>query len=152
MLDITAKIEITELIARYNRAIDTGDAEGWADTFLPDGVFDGIVGYFEGREQLTAFARAYWTEPQYEEYKPCQHWVTNVLVDGNDNEAELTADLLMVRPAEDGGRIVLVGRYNDQLERLDGRWLFARRRVRASDDPDAPAAEPAGVGHDTGKD
>ena len=30
---------IRQLLGRYNLAIDLGDADGWAATFTPDGVF-----------------------------------------------------------------------------------------------------------------
>ena len=65
-LPASDKIEIQELVARYNRAIDSGDVEGWVDTFLPDGVFEGlVVPTFRGHTELRAFATAFWTEPQY---------------------------------------------------------------------------------------
>ena len=137
VLSVEDKIEINELIARYNVAIDTGDAEGWAATFAPDGVFDGIVGRFEGREQIEAFARRYWEDPQYEDFRACQHWVNNVLIDGEGDEATLRADHQMVRPTPTGGEILLVAFYDDRLRRIDGHWLFSRRCVRAHDDPEA---------------
>ena len=37
--------EIQQLYARYNIAIDSGDAEGWAATFTPDGVFNTFSGH-----------------------------------------------------------------------------------------------------------
>ena len=46
------KVEIQELISRYNKAIDTGDAESWAATFTDDGEFVGLVGTFHGAEEL----------------------------------------------------------------------------------------------------
>lgn len=134
MLTPEDKIEINELIARYNVAIDTGDAEGWAATFTPDGVFDGIVGRFEGREEIADFVRRYSTDPQYEDFRSCQHWVNNVLIEGDGDEATLRADHQMVQPTPEGGRILLVASYDDALRRVDGRWLFARRRVRAHGD------------------
>ena len=137
MLSIEDKLEINELIARYNVAIDSGDAVGWARTFTPDGVFDGIVGRFEGRDEIADFARRYWTDPQYEDFRSCQHWVNNVLIEGDGDAATPRADHQMVQPTKSGGRILLVARYNDTLRRLDGEWLFSRRRVRAHDDPDA---------------
>src|SRR5690606_15710924 len=42
-------IEIQQLYARYNTAIDRNDADAWADTFTADGVF---AGNFKGREAL----------------------------------------------------------------------------------------------------
>ena len=133
MLTLADKIEINELIARYNVAIDDGDADGWARTFAPDGVFDGIVGRFEGRDEIAAFARRYSSDPQYADFRACQHWVNNILIDGHGDEATLRADHQMVKPTEDGGRILLVARYDDSLRRVDGEWLFASRRVRAHD-------------------
>ena len=37
-------IEIQQLYARYNNAIDSGDAEGYAATFVPDGTFNTFMG------------------------------------------------------------------------------------------------------------
>ena len=51
------RFAVHELVARYNKAIDTGDATGWADTFTEDGVFDGIAGLFSGRAELEGFVR-----------------------------------------------------------------------------------------------
>ena len=33
------RMEMIELVARYNHAIDSRDAEAWADTFTEDGRF-----------------------------------------------------------------------------------------------------------------
>src|SRR5262245_54214763 len=38
-------IDIEQLYATYNHAIDSGDAEGWAATFTPDGSFNKFVGH-----------------------------------------------------------------------------------------------------------
>ncbi len=137
MLSAEDRLEIRELIARYNVAIDDGDAEGWASMFTEDGVFDGIVGRFEGREEIAGFCRRYSTEPKYADFRACQHWVDNVVIEGGGDEATLRADHLMVQPTAEGGRILLVARYDDEVRRVDGRWLFARRHVRTHGDPDA---------------
>lgn len=126
-------LAIHDLIGRYNRAIDTGDADGWADCFLPDGVFDGVIGRFEGRAALHGLATAYWTEPEYEPWRGCQHWVNNVVVDGDGegDAATLRCDHAMLKPDVDGGaRIVLLASYHDRLARVDGRWRFVQRTVR----------------------
>ena len=36
------RLEIQELVARYNHAIDRGDTEGWVGCFSEDGAFDGV--------------------------------------------------------------------------------------------------------------
>ena len=123
------RVEIRDLISRYNKAIDTGDADGYANTFTPDGEFIGIVGTFNGRDELRAFAAAYATEEQYAEFSSAQHWVTNIVADGDGAEATVFSHLQMVKPLPDGGRILLVGHYDDIVRKVDGQWLFAQRIV-----------------------
>ncbi len=126
------RVEIRDLISRYNKAIDTGDADGYANTFTPDGQFIGIVGTFNGRDELREFAAAYATEEQYAEFASAQHWVTNVVVDpveGDDERATVFSHIQMVKPLADGGRILLVGHYDDIVRRAGGGWLFEQRIV-----------------------
>jgi uncharacterized protein (TIGR02246 family) len=128
-LALTDRVEIEDLIARYNKAIDTGDAESWADTFTPDGEFHGVVGDFFGRDELVAFVKAYSTEEQFADFAVAQHWVTNVVIEGDGDEATLFAHVMMVSPTDDGGRISFVARYEDELRRVGGRWLVTKRHV-----------------------
>ena len=123
------RVEIRDLISRYNKAIDTGDADGYANTFTPDGEFIGIVGTFNGRDELRAFAAAYAIEEQYAEFASAQHWVTNIVADGDGAQATVFSHLQMVKPLPDGGRILLVGHYDDIVRKVDGQWLFAQRIV-----------------------
>ncbi len=44
-------IDIQQLYARYNEAIDSGNAEAYADTFTPDGTFN----TYKGRQGLIEF-------------------------------------------------------------------------------------------------
>ena len=127
------RVEIRDLISRYNKAIDTGDADGYANTFTPDGEFIGIVGTFNGRDELRAFAAAYAIEEHYAEFAAAQHWVTNIVADADADadgaEATVFSHLQMVKPLPDGGRILLVGHYDDIVRKVDGQWLFAQRIV-----------------------
>ncbi|MEO5323595.1 nuclear transport factor 2 family protein [Mesorhizobium sp. CC13] len=56
-----AMLEIMALEARYARAWDSGDGDGWAGVFTEDGIFEiAAVGdrpalKLEGRDQLSAF-------------------------------------------------------------------------------------------------
>ena len=55
-------VEIQQLYFNYARAIDSGDAEGYAGMFTPDGMFGNSV---EGREALIAFAKGYHEDNMY---------------------------------------------------------------------------------------
>jgi ketosteroid isomerase-like protein len=130
-IDTSNRVQIEELVARYNKAIDTGDADSWADTFTEDGEFHGVVGSFHGRAELHGFAKAYATEEQYAEFASAQHWVTNMVIEGDGDDATMFSHLMMVAPAEGGGRIILVGSYEDTLRKVGGGWRFTKRVVHA---------------------
>ncbi len=126
------KTEIRELVSRYNKAIDTGDADGYAATFTPDGEFVGIVGTFKGHDELRAFAADYAVNPEMSDFASAQHWVTNLVVDGDGDDATAFSHLMMVKPDGEHGSIILVGHYDDTLHRVDGAWRFTRRVVNAT--------------------
>ncbi len=129
-LSAADKIEIQELVARYNRAIDSGDVEGWVETFVPDGVFEGlVVPTFRGHDELRAFATAFWTEPEYAEWRGAQHWTINMIIDGEGDSATLFAYHIMFKPDGPGADPALMCAYDDELVRVDGGWRFSRRRV-----------------------
>ena len=123
------KAAITELIARYNYAIDHEDYQGWANTFAPDGVFHGIIGKFAAHKELDKFIASVKnltaTSPNL------RHYVTNILPEINGNEARCTCFLLMTSTTKEGGsKIAAAGEYEDRLVKRNGQWLFLERIVR----------------------
>ncbi len=73
------RLDILDLSARYNHAIDYGDAEGWADCFLPDGAFGSTwQTRFAGRAALVDFAR----QAAAADTKSL-HWTTNWVIEGD---------------------------------------------------------------------
>ena len=51
------RMEMIELVGRYNHAIDRRDAEAWADTFTEDGRFHAPPNHdIRGREALIALS------------------------------------------------------------------------------------------------
>lgn len=124
------KLEIQELVARYDRAVDTGDAEAWALCFTEDGSWDGGI-RVEGREALAEFVRGLPENPVFAPFRGARHFVANVLVEETaPGEARLRCDNLMLQPREGGPAALAAADYDDLLRRVDGRWLFAARRWR----------------------
>lgn len=116
--------EILQLLYRYNHAIDSGDAEGWADTFTEDGLFEGPVpGGLRGRAQLVEFASG---------VSGIRHMVLNPLVDVDGDTAGVRAYILVLA----GGQVVTVGTYDDTVVRTPAGWRFSRR-LFTPDPPDA---------------
>ena len=127
-LTASDRLEIQELVARYCWAIDTRDGQGVANTFTPDGFFDGGR-RFEGREQLIGFGRGDHVPPNRPE-TAAQHWVTNMVLEGDTTAA--TAHSYFVRHSIIDGTpsVARVGYYVDELVKVDGRWLFKSRTYR----------------------
>ncbi len=117
------RVEIHELISRYNFAIDFGDVATWVATFTEDGVFHGSMGRYEGRQALTAFADGF-----VREYPDGRHWVNNLVVDGDGEMASAACYIHMFRASGDR-ETVATGRYDDRLRKVNGRWRFVERVV-----------------------
>jgi hypothetical protein len=136
-LSLADRLGIQELIARYNWAIDTRDGVGVADTFVPDGIFDG-GGIVRGREALIAFG-ALPNRPPAEPGSGAQHWVTNLVFDGDHSRARVKS--FFIRQNVEDGVVTStnLGYYRDDVVNVDGGWLFERRRWRRWPPADAAA-------------
>lgn len=106
--------EILQLLYRYNHAIDSGDADGWADTFTFDAVFEVGGQVIAGRDALIAFAS---------NVRGLRHVVVNPVV-------AIVGDAATVRAyglALQGTEISVVGSYEDDVTRTPAGWRFAKR-------------------------
>jgi uncharacterized protein (TIGR02246 family) len=120
--------EIRDLYGRYCFHVDTGTPEQWADLFTTDGEFTGPVAPVTGTEALTEFATEVLAGGG-----GMHHMVSNVALDVNGDDAVGTASVAIFI----AGALGIVGRYQDELRKVDGRWKFSRRNFL----PDAPPAQ-----------
>jgi uncharacterized protein (TIGR02246 family) len=115
---------ISDLLARYCHHFDSGNADGVADLFTEDGVFDpGVAGFdrVEGREVIRGFVGSMPAGMVH-------HMTTDAAYDVDDDVATGVASFIVVAK----GAVVTVGRYHDDLVRADGAWRI-RRRVAVGD-------------------
>ena len=124
--------DIQQLYARYNFAIDTGDAAGWADTFTPDGVF---AGRFTGREALMGFIKL-WREKLGGANR--RHWNSNLTLSPTPQGAHGAVYLMLLDVGAKPTGIASTGTYSDELVKTANGWRFKSRAVNN----DAPAAAP----------
>jgi hypothetical protein len=122
---------IQQLYARYNHAIDTGDADTWAGTFTPDGVFNNTT---KGHDALVAFVKD-WKDKKNDER--LRHWNTNLMItptaDGASGAVYLMLMNISVRPAVPA----TTGKYEDVLVKTAQGWRFKSRVVHADPAPRA---------------
>src|SRR5271168_14090 len=128
--------EIQQLYARYNMAIDSGDAEGWAATFTPDGVFN----TFSGHDALVGFIKL-WREKLNGATR--KHWNNNLQLTGNSKEASATVYLMLVDFSTKPTSILSTGMYTDSLIKTKDGWRFTKRTTKGDVAPPAPPAAAA---------
>lgn len=127
------KEELRDLVTRYCLYIDSGRYDDWVATFTEDGVFDSpILGRWQGKMSLKQFTEKYrtWTGNN----QP-RHCVMNVLVNVEGNHATGECYLLMTHASEGKTELVVSGRYEDRMEKVNGKWLFKERKVKPDNRP-----------------
>jgi hypothetical protein len=122
-------VEIEQLYAQYNQAIDSGDAEGWAATFTPDGTFN----RFAGHDALVGFVHQ-WLEKMDGGHR--RHWNTNLRIVGTSEGASGSVYLMLLDVTTRPPSIVGTGAYTDTLVKTAAGWRFKSRTYKG----DAPAA------------
>ena len=125
--------DIQQLYARYNLAIDTGNAEGWAATFTPDGVFNNTN---KGHDALVQFIKD-WREKRDGANR--RHLNSNMVLTATADGANASIYLLLLNVGVRPATIATTGIYEDVLVRTPQGWRFKSRIVHA--DP-APRVEP----------
>ena len=124
-------IDIEQLYATYNHAIDSGDGEAWAATFTPDGTFN----KFTGHDQLVGFIKR-WKEEMNGGNR--RHWNTNLRIVPSKDGASASVFLMLVDVTTKS--IVATGMYNDTLVKTATGWRFKTRATKMDAAPPAPAA------------
>ena len=131
------RAEIEDLMARYLFAIDYADWDAYVATFAPDGELTFASGTSKGREAIrtavTRFAEGIGRFYHTADGKPAKlrHIILQsvVRVEG-DRAWARTQWLEMANHGEgDQPKIGTYGEYEDELVKLDGHWLFAKRNV-----------------------
>jgi hypothetical protein len=117
-------LEIPQLDARYNHAIDSGDAEGYANLFVPDGSFNNDIGH----DALIAFIKN-------RNGANMRHWNTNLVITPTSEGANGpdVPDVSQRRPEPPG-------RHRRRQIRRHARQDGSRVAVQEADEPARGAA------------
>ncbi len=131
------RAEIEDLMARYLFAMDYGDLDSYIATFTEDGSIEFASGTYTGHEEIHAavsrfkegIGQFYTTEDG--EPAALRHVLLQSVIRVEGDRAWSTS--LWMEMANDGPedsfKMGTFGIYEDELERVDGRWLFSRRVV-----------------------
>jgi ketosteroid isomerase-like protein len=127
-LRLTAdKQEIHDVLMRYCRGVDRGDAELIASSFHPDAVSDLGSGPVSARESAPGIA-----EGLTKRGVTAMHFIGNVLIEVEGDVAYSEAYLISYLAITKEGQAYTRargGRYVDRFERRDGEWKIALRVI-----------------------
>lgn len=126
-------VDIQQLYAKYNWTIDTGDGEGWASTFTPDGVFNKTN---VGHDALVKFAKDFHGRMGAH----VKHWNTNVLITPSTEGAHGQVYLVLVDFGTKPPSIATSATYSDELVKTAQGWRFKTRATKG-DAPPAPSQQ-----------
>ena len=136
------RLQIEELLWRYARTLDSNDADGYAAVYTEDGQFgtgehatrgrpalrEMILGVKKRREDRIAAG---------EKATGTLHMTANFWIDFRDHDhATVHSYWITMFPgagADTPSRVAAVGRAEDQLVRVQGRWLIKVRNVSPQD-------------------
>lgn len=131
------RAEIADLMARYLFAMDYHDADAYAECFADDGVLDYAMGTIEGREAIRAEALVF-RDKIAEVFKDwrgrpakLRHLVQHKALRIAGDRAWHTGLWWEMTNGGPEGSLATpsFGTYEDELVRVDGRWLFKRRKI-----------------------
>jgi uncharacterized protein (TIGR02246 family) len=124
-------VEIEQLYARYNDAIDTGNADAWVGTFTPDGVFN----TFKGQEALRGFVEQWKGKMNGTRLR---HWNTNLRITPTADGASGAVYLMLLDVSAKPPAITSAAQYTDALVKTPQGWRFKSRATRGDTAPPPP--------------
>lgn len=143
-LSIADRVEILDLISTYAWKLDMGDAQGVADCFTADVVFDDAFGKFTKAKDATDFFFN-----KRDGFRGRQHLFTNHLVRGTTEAAEVRYFCTVLKwdtISTDTRYIHLMAWCEDKCVKLDGRWLIKSHIVHRWNDLELPWVGPMADG------
>ena len=141
--------DIRHLLARYDRAIDFGDADAFVACFPPDGFVE-VSGLpsdaahagrrYAGHPALRTFVRELYAGL----HGHVRHCTTLPIIEGDGETATLFSYLFEVRVGVlPRVGVPMTGVSEESLAKVAGRWRFTSRRCRVDPQPEQRALVPS---------
>jgi len=134
--ELQDRAEIEELVARYVTALDTLDADAYANVFTEDAEFDVTGTVYEGRTAIRKIVTDLQASRDRDQAEgialaALYHVMSNTSIEiVDDDEARHTSYAQTVRAVENGQFIVgFMGQYQDVVVKRDGRWQILSRKL-----------------------
>jgi uncharacterized protein (TIGR02246 family) len=139
------RLAIEQVWAKYAQALDTADPDLYASLFTPDAYLEVDGKPYKGREAIRAMIGEIRKKLAIDQvpadahgrrFGPIRHILSNLIVDVKGDratsESYWTEIITSGKNAQGVGNppaVLKMGRYEDELVKRDGHWLYSRRII-----------------------
>ncbi len=126
-ISVEDKMNIQELITKYNLTIDNKSLDEWTNTWTDDGIWTTTFGEAKGKTELKNMVNKITNE--FASGK--RHLSTNIIIeDASTNNMANAKSYLTVIEAQKTPEVVASGTYSDILKKdTSGKWKFFQRKL-----------------------
>lgn len=133
---LSSRLDIADLIAKYAVHLDAGEFDPLEALFTENAIFDitpdpGIVPVpVQGRRRIREVLEERYRVVSQQAQR--RHVMSNTVIDefsGGHAQSRTFLTVLSIPKGGGGPELHGTGVYNDRFELVDGRWLFAERRL-----------------------
>ena len=125
---IEDRFAINDLFVRYTTALDAGDVDTIVGCFTEDGSLESpVVGKYTGREGIRAFSERF--AAMHRRGVQLRHVISNLAMTVDGDSAHATCYLTNIITIDGKSQLMPPGRYDCDLRRVGGAWLFHNRLV-----------------------
>lgn len=128
-LTVAERQGVVDLIAEYAHALESGDLDGYVETFAPNGVFEIGGERYEGRQAIRDLVAHLYAIGQ-DGPGGNRHILGLPHITGTvEGCAARTYVLIASGANRPGTPVQTIGQYHDRIALSDGRWRFVHRRI-----------------------
>jgi 3-phenylpropionate/cinnamic acid dioxygenase small subunit len=124
------QVAVTNLVYRYAELVDLGDFEG-VGRLLADAeiTIEGMDFVQRGAEVIQSVLEG-WTRRYADGTPHTRHVFTNPIVEVDADAASVRSSFTVFQQTDELAlQPIIIGRYHDRFERVDGAWRFAARHL-----------------------
>jgi ketosteroid isomerase-like protein len=123
-LSVEDRLEIMDVIARYNLAADEKDVEATLKHYAEDGRIEGFYSTGEGKEAMRRDLPAIFEG----EGTLKRHLAPNLVIEGDEGGVRVRYVLLVVE-GEERPMVGATALITDKMAKVGGRWLISRHLI-----------------------
>ncbi len=127
-VSIEDRFAINDLFIRYTTALDAGDVDTIVGCFTEDGALESpAVGKYVGHAGIREFSERF--AAMHRRGVQLRHVISNLAMSVDGDTARATCYLTNILTMNGASQLMPPGRYECELRRVDGAWLFQHRLV-----------------------